>query len=137
MPVELRNEQRAARLDVRRFKRQAAVLLRQVGREKAVLSILLTDDKGITPLHELWMNEPGPTDVLSFPMEEEGILGDVAISVETAARCRPNDPASEVLDYLIHGLLHLCGHDHRLKAERLRMERQAKLLRGKVREGVK
>jgi probable rRNA maturation factor len=133
MPVELRDEQRAIRLDTRRLKRQAESLLAAVGRAGSTLSILLTDDRRMAPLHERWMGEEGPTDVMSFPMEEEGILGDIVISAETAARRRPKNPHGEVLRYLVHGLLHLTGHGHRGKAERLRMERKARLLQAKAR----
>ena len=132
MPVELRNEQRAVPLDARRLKRQAEGLLEEVGRPEAVLSILLTDDRRMARLHERWMGEEGPTDVMSFPMSEAGILGDIVISAETAARRRPKDPAGEVLRYLVHGLLHLVGYDHRAKAQRLRMNRQAHLLRNRM-----
>ncbi len=130
--VELRNEQRAVRVDARLLRRQAESLLASAGRGGSVLSILLTDDRRITPLHERWMGEPGPTDVLSFPMEEPGILGDIVISAETAARRRPKDPAGEILRYLVHGFLHLTGHDHRGRKERLRMNHEALRLQRKV-----
>lgn len=159
MPVELRNEQRAVPLDARRLKRQAEGLLKEVGRPEAVLSILLTDDRRMARLHERWMGEEGPTDVMSFPMGERTnrrigesanrrghdlahspprpfahsrLLGDIVISAETAARRRPKDPAGEVLRTLVHGLLHLVGYDHRAKAQRLRMNRRARLLRNRM-----
>ena len=133
MPVELRNEQLRVRIDARRLQRQAESLLAAVGRADSTLSILVTDDRRIAPLHERWMGKEGATDVMSFPMEEEGILGDIVISVETAARRRPRDPQDEVLRYLVHGLLHLTGHDHRGEAQRLEMERKARLLQSRVR----
>lgn len=159
MPVELRDEQRAIRLDTRRLKRQAESLLAAVGRAGSTLSILLTDDRRMAPLHERWMGEEGPTDVMAFPMDEQtnrrigepanrrghdlapspprsfahsNVLGDIVISAEMAARRRPKGPHGEVLRYLVHGLLHLTGHDHREKAERLRMERKARLLQSKA-----
>ena len=128
MPVELRNEQLRVRLDARRLKKEAELLLAAIGRGSSILSILITDDRRIAPLHERWMGEPGPTDVMSFPMEEERILGDIVISAETAARRRPKDPHGEIVRYLVHGLLHLTGLDHRTARERARMERQARLL---------
>ena len=134
MPVELRNEQLRVRIDARRLRRQAESLLAAVGRADSVLSILVTDDRRIAPLHERWMGEPGPTDVMAFPMyepkgmEDSPILGDIVISAETAARRRPKDPHGEVLRTLVHGLLHLTGHDHKTARERLRMERKARLL---------
>ena len=134
MPVEFRNDQLRVRIDARRLKAQAESLLAAVGRAGLTLSILITDDRRIAPLHERWLREPGPTDVMSFAMEEERILGDIVISAETAARRRPKDPHGEVLRYLVHGLLHLTGHDHRTARERLRMERQARLLEKGVRK---
>ena len=79
MPVEFRNEQLRVRIDARRLRHQAESLLAAVGRADSVLSILVTDDRRIAPLHERWMGEPGPTDVMSFPMEEGRILGDIVI----------------------------------------------------------
>lgn len=140
MPVEMRDEQRAIRLDTRRLKRQAESLLAAVGRAGSTLSILLTDNRRMAPLHERWMGEEGPTDVMSFEgngecpkMERPHVLGDIVISAETAARRCPKDPHGEVLRYLVHGLLHLTGHDHRGKTQRLRMERKARLLQAKAR----
>ncbi|MCP4870928.1 MAG: rRNA maturation RNase YbeY [Proteobacteria bacterium] len=78
------------------------------------LSVVLMDDATIRPLNKQWRNKDEATDVLSFPLEEGPILGDVVISVETARR-RLNDEwnlGDELLFLLIHGVLHLLGHDH-------------------------
>jgi len=86
------------------------------------LSILLTDDAGIRELNRTWLGKDRPTNVISFPMQEgEGsgvqadLLGDVVISLETAAR----DAAAadvkvehELYFLLLHGILHLLGYDH-------------------------
>ena len=72
-----------------------------------------------------WRGVDRPTDVLSFPMDEGPLLGDVVISIETAqSRLRPGDWAveDELLFLLIHGVLHLVGHDHIEEEERLLME---------------
>ena len=70
-------------------------------------------------LHERYMDEPGPTDVLSFPLDEADgtgdgrrLLGDVVIAPAVAARNNPDDPAAELRLLLVHGILHLLGHDH-------------------------
>jgi len=89
------------------------------------LSILLVDDAAIRPMNLRWRSVDAATDVLSFPMHEGPLLGDVVISVETAQRrLRPGDWAleDEVLFLLIHGLLHLLGHDHEEEGERALME---------------
>ena len=94
----------------------------------------------MTALNRTFRGVPRPTDVLAFPAEAagkpagaEGYLGDVAISVETARRqaARRGHPLErESALLLIHGILHLVGHDHRTPAQRRRMWRlQASLLR--------
>ncbi|MGQ9808404.1 MAG: rRNA maturation RNase YbeY [Armatimonadota bacterium] len=85
------------------------------------LSLLLTGDAEMARLHQEWMGLPGPTDVLSFPQDDprEGpapgaSLGDVAISLDTAARqaAEAGIPlAHEVLLLAVHGTLHLLGYD--------------------------
>ena len=132
MPVELRATGRRVRLDLRRIREQAELLLERVDRGEQTLSVLLTDDRQMTALHERWTGEEGPTDVLSFPMEEQGILGDIVISAETAARRGRGQAHREVLRYLVHGVLHLTGHDHRTKAQKARMDRLARRLLAEV-----
>ena len=149
MPVEMRNSQRKVVVNIRQFKKNAELLLRAVGRPESSLSILLTDDEGIAGLHEEWMGDSSPTDVLSFPQKGKGeprigkgisagrkqppdVLGDVVISAETAVRRQPRVPVKEMECYLVHGLLHLIGHDHAKKTERLRMNREASRLRALI-----
>ncbi len=89
------------------------------------LSIVLTDDAGIQPLNAKWRSVDEATDVLAFPMGEGGVLGDVVISVETAARRSDGERwglNDELVFLLIHGALHLLGHDHHEAAERAVME---------------
>jgi len=88
------------------------------------LSVVLTDDEGIRALNLKWRQIDSATDVLSFPLESGPFLGDVVISVETA-RGRVNeswDVEDELIFLLIHGLLHLLGHDHEVDQERIVME---------------
>jgi probable rRNA maturation factor len=90
------------------------------------LSILLVGTDVMTDLHVKWMDEPGPTDVLSFPMDElrpgregettpAGLLGDVVLCPEVAAqqaRAAGHSTAEELLLLTTHGILHLLGFDH-------------------------
>jgi probable rRNA maturation factor len=84
----------------------------------------------IAELHQRFMDEPGPTDVLSFPLDdvdENGtrLLGDVVVSPAEAERNNPADPDSELRLLLVHGILHLLGYDHEEDDARTRMwERQ-------------
>ena len=90
----------------------------------AELSISLVTEEEIAELHRRYLREEGPTDVLSFPLDEEAgedgvrMLGDVVIAPAVAARNNPEDPGSELRLLLVHGILHLLGHDHRERADR-------------------
>jgi probable rRNA maturation factor len=101
-------------------------VLRAEGIEAAELSLSFVTDEEIADLHERFMNEPGPTDVLSFPLDEadeEGItlLGDVVVAPAVAARDRPDDPEAEIRLLVVHGILHLLGYDHDEDGARARM----------------
>ena len=114
----------------------------------ADLSILLVDEEAMTELHVKWMNEPGPTDVLSFPMDElrpgggargdgdgtldPALLGDVVLCPQVAAKqaVEAGHSAEAELELLTtHGILHLLGYDHAEPEEHKEMfGLQAKLL---------
>ena len=93
----------------------------------AELSISLVTEAEIAELHERYLHEAGPTDVLSFPLDaeagEDGLrqVGDVVIAPAVATRNNPDDPAAELRLLLVHGILHLLGHDHLDDAERAKM----------------
>ena len=93
---------------------------------QAELSVLLVDTDAMSDLHRRWMDEPGPTDVLSFPMDElrpgregeltqAGMLGDVVLCPQVAAtqaHAAGHSTDEELLLLTVHGILHLLGFDH-------------------------
>jgi len=90
------------------------------------LSVSFVDDAEMEELHVRYMEEPGPTDVLSFPLDEEEhhgvrVLGDVVIAPAVAARNNPEDAAAELRLLLVHGILHVLGYDHEDADERATM----------------
>ena len=99
------------------------------------LSILLVTSDVMSELHQQWMDESGPTDVLSFPMDElrpgtkgepspPGLLGDVVLCPEVAAaqaREAGHSTSEELLLLTTHGILHLLGFDHAEPDERTEM----------------
>lgn len=99
------------------------------------LGITFVDEHAMEQLHQQWMNEPGTTDVLSFPMDElrpgrldqvtpAGLLGDVVICPQVAeiqARAAGHDTATEIQVLLTHGMLHLLGFDHATPIEETEM----------------
>ncbi|MFQ5465593.1 MAG: rRNA maturation RNase YbeY [Thermodesulfobacteriota bacterium] len=97
------------------IKKMARVVLEELGLDDSELSLLLTDNDGIRVLNREFRRIDRPTDVLSFPMGEGGMLGDVVISIEKA-RAQADEfgvtLAEELARLLVHGILHLVGHDH-------------------------
>ncbi|HET9657994.1 MAG TPA: rRNA maturation RNase YbeY [Kineosporiaceae bacterium] len=93
---------------------------------QAELSVVLVDEPAMEQLHVQWMDEPGPTDVMSFPMDElrpgteseqtpPGLLGDVVLCPQVAqrqARQAGHTTDEELLLLTTHGILHLLGYDH-------------------------
>jgi probable rRNA maturation factor len=92
----------------------------------AEVAIVLVDEGAMEALHVQWMDEPGPTDVLSFPMDElrpgtedqptpPGLLGDIVLCpqvAETQAVAAKHSTLEELILLTTHGLLHLLGFDH-------------------------
>jgi len=90
------------------------------------LGIIFVDEDPMAELHVKWMDEPGPTDVLSFPMDElrpgsdllpspEGVLGDIVVCPQVAIRqaeVAGHPMMNEILLLVAHGMLHLVGFDH-------------------------
>ena len=98
------------------------------------LAITLVDESAMSALHEQWMDLPGPTDVMSFPMDElrpgsdaesaEGVLGDVVLCPPVAraqAQAAGHSVEDEILLLTTHGILHLLGFDHAEPAEEREM----------------
>jgi probable rRNA maturation factor len=100
------------------------------GIERAELSVSFVEGAEMAELHERFMAQPGPTDVLSFSLDEAGddgvrLLGDVVVAPTEAERNNPGDPDGELRLLVVHGILHLLGYDHEENGARTRMwERQ-------------
>lgn len=107
------------------------------GVAESELSLSLVTEAEMSDLHLRYAGESGPTDVLSFPLDEadrdEGgvrLLGDVVVAPAVAARNNPEDPAAELRLLVVHGILHLLGHDHMDEAGRARMWARQELYAG-------
>jgi len=114
-------------VDVDALEAQARFVLQQLKMHpEAELSVVLVDEETMADYHLRYMDEPGPTDVMSWSMDEirqpgqqddaeEGHLGDVMICPQVAARQAVDVGHSTVAELevlLTHGILHLLGHDH-------------------------
>jgi probable rRNA maturation factor len=128
--IEVANES-GVEVDEASLSRLATFVLGRMGVSPlAELSLLLVDVPAMEALHVKWMNEPGPTDVLAFPMDEidvsrgpqddeleagPALLGDVVLCPEVAAK-QAVGAGHQTLDELhlltTHGVLHILGFDH-------------------------
>ena len=94
------------------------------GRTSGELALSFVEEAEMGVLHVRYLEEPGPTDVLSFALDEDGLIGDVVVCPAFAAREHP-DLAAECRLLVVHGVLHLLGYDHEDDVDRAAMwERQ-------------
>jgi len=148
MSIEIANES-GVKIDERRLERLARFVLDELGVHPLVeLSIRLVDVDAMTALHVHFMDEPGPTDVLAFPMDElhdqrddvespdtpPTLLGDVVLCpavAEQQAREAGHSTEAELHLLCTHGILHLLGYDHAdPEQEREMFGQQTRLLTG-------
>jgi probable rRNA maturation factor len=127
-PRVLVSNRQPAQIDEPALAALAAETLLAEGHERVELSLSFVDEDEMADLHERYMDEPGPTDVLSFPLEaddldEHGVrvLGDVVIAPSVAAGNNPDDLAAELRLLVVHGVLHVLGYDHESDADRAEM----------------
>jgi probable rRNA maturation factor len=96
------------------FEKLARRILRSE-KKKGVININFVSDEEIRKLNCRFRKKDRPTDVLAFPFEEEGVLGDIAVALETVKKNARRFGApykKELKRAVIHGILHLLGYDH-------------------------
>ncbi|MEO0024638.1 MAG: hypothetical protein RL196_1079 [Actinomycetota bacterium] len=126
MTIEINNES-ALEVDTDRVLTLARFALQFLRiHPKSELAIVFVDEPAMEKLHIEWMDEPGPTDVLSFPMDElrpgidgvpsePGLLGDIVVCPQVAASqavVAGHSTSNEICMLVTHGILHLLGFDH-------------------------
>jgi probable rRNA maturation factor len=127
--VTITNPQKLIRFDPRPLRNIVRQILRDAGIRDGNLNLAVVDDAAIAALHQRYLGDPSPTDVLSFSLESApGYLeGEVAASAETARRAAPEYgwPAqTELLLYFLHGVLHLAGYNDRTPRQRAEMRKK-------------
>ena len=109
--------QEIVEVDRGRMREAARAVLEGEGVHDAQISLAFVDNATIHQLNQRYLGHDEPTDVLSFPLSEENskrLAGELVIGAEVAkeqAASRGHDLQAELALYVIHGLLHLCGHD--------------------------
>jgi probable rRNA maturation factor len=122
MSVSIQNRQKKQKVDIGRTRRSLKRLLKELDCEDSEISLLLVDDDQIREFNRNYLQRDRPTNVISFAMMEGSfgnihpeVMGDIILSVETAARdalAGHLDFMDEVEFLLIHALLHLIGYNH-------------------------
>jgi probable rRNA maturation factor len=140
--VELRSEHQRGAYASRVVRAAAREFLRSLRLQGGAVSVLIVGDARMRALNRAWRGRDRATDVLSFPSEpaesrrpkaESRVLGDIAISLDTARRQAREGGwplATELRRLLAHGLLHCLGHDHERPDEARRMARAERALLG-------
>ncbi|UCD86370.1 MAG: rRNA maturation RNase YbeY [Desulfobacterales bacterium] len=141
MDILIEDRQNRYRIAQKKIKKKAKTILDALECPNGELSILIVDDPEITKINETYLGRSGPTNVIAFPMQEgpfreinPDLLGDVVISLDTAAREAQQDRISVESRFdqlLVHGILHLFGFDHEKTPEQAKdmMIKEEKLLK--------
>lgn len=129
--LDLRQQHGAGPVDTRWLRRRVRALVdREIGLEGYELGIHLVGEPAMIRLNERYLGHAGVTDVIAFGYrgrsDPEGLAGDVVVCPAEArrqARRYRIDSRSEIFRYIVHGILHLLGHDDRTPVLRRRMKR--------------
>ena len=147
--IDVVDRTEASAAGTQRLAEVAGCVLRDEGVAYAEVSVAVVDDAEMSRLHADFLQIDGPTDVLTFPLDGDSleswsgpidarrgagrrICGEVVIGGDTAVRVAGelgSLPSEELVLYLVHGILHLCGYDDLDDLQRLQMRRrEAELL---------
>ena len=120
--IQITSNQKLVKLDRAGLRRDVRKILELLGTGQQEVSLMIVDDEGIRTINRDYLRRDRPTNVIAFSLTEgdfgnvnPGVLGDVVVSVETAAReaRAARIPVENAILYLIiHGILHLAGYDH-------------------------
>ena len=131
MEVLIDNRQSRQKISLKKIKQTVQVILDALDCPDSEISILIVDDPQIEDLNQQYLNRQGPTNVIAFAMREgefsdlsPHLLGDVVISIDTAAReaqMAATSMEQRFNELLVHGILHLMGYDHETSADDARV----------------
>jgi len=131
--VDISDRQKAMRVSARSLQRLVRNVLALEEIDAAEIGIRLVGDRSMAMLNRRWLSHEGPTDVITFPLSDEGaavLVGDIVVSTETARRVASElgwPARHELAYYVVHGLLHLAGYDDRSPTDRRAMRAREKL----------
>ncbi|MGA2798001.1 MAG: rRNA maturation RNase YbeY [Thermoguttaceae bacterium] len=129
LSITVTDAQKQLPADKKRLRRAVRTILKDKSIERAKIDVAVVDDRTIAELHQRYLDDPDPTDVLSFLLERspKNLEGEIVVSADTAraSAARYNwTAADELLLYVIHGALHLVGYDDNTVKKRTKMQEQ-------------
>jgi probable rRNA maturation factor len=132
MNLVIANRQRIKKIDLRLLKRITAFLLEDLQVDRANLEINLLGADEMAVLNESFLQHEGPTDVITFDYAnpKNGLHGEIFVCVDVAilqSKKFKTHWQSEIIRYIVHGVLHLLGHNDTTPAARRRMKRDENL----------
>jgi probable rRNA maturation factor len=136
--VKIASPQEVVPLEFARLRAAAQQVLTDEGVGEAKLSLAFVDNPTIHRLNKQFLDHDEPTDILTFPLSGEGarvLEGELVIGAEVArevAAERGHDVQVELLYYVVHGILHLCGFDDTTPAEAARMRQRERYHLGRL-----
>jgi probable rRNA maturation factor len=127
--ITITNRQKTLRIDRKRIRGAVHAVVQDAGIAEAQIGVAIVDDAAIAKLHDEFLGDPEPTDVLSFVLErsERSLEGEVVVSADTARAFAPRygcTAEEELLLYVIHGTLHLVGYDDTTPRKRAVMRKR-------------
>ena len=130
--LTLKNQQNGKRIDLRHLGKVVRAALRDhFSKEEYELGICLVGNRKMSEINETWLQHEGSTDVITFDYTDSAdngvFAGDLFVCVpvaEAQARQFRSTWQQELVRYIVHGLLHLCGHDDHVPAARRAMKKQ-------------
>lgn len=131
--IAISNHVKSCKVDRSLIRRVIRLILKRAGIETAEISVAIVTDAMIAGLHEHYLGNRDPTDVLSFALEEDDrhLEGEVVVSAETAMKWADRigwSPENELLLYVVHGTLHLVGYDDQTPSARRKMRQAEKII---------
>jgi probable rRNA maturation factor len=126
--ITIYNKQKDLKIDKSSAQTLVSFTLKHLKVDCEEVSIYFVNEKKISQIHQEFFQDPTPTDCISFPMDEKD-LGEIFVCPAVAiqyAKKRDLDPYQETSLYIVHGLLHLLGHDDLEPSSRKAMRKKEK-----------
>ncbi|MBM3248675.1 MAG: rRNA maturation RNase YbeY [Candidatus Omnitrophica bacterium] len=140
MKLRIINLQNKIPIPNKKIQGKTKKILKLLNKVAVNLSVVFVNDNFIKKLNKEFLRKNQPTDVMAFDLKEtkypiNSIIGEIVISTETAirnSRIYKTNQSEELLLYIIHGVLHLCGFDDRTKEQIKRMRNQEQYILKKI-----